>query len=461
MSSAGFKYFAIFGAMRTGSNLLERNLGQYDGITCHGELFNPAFIGKAGQEEHLGIDLAAREADPAKLISKMVNQSGDALPGFRIFQGHDPRVFEASLKDPKCAKIILRRRPLDSFVSLKIALATDQWILGNAPKRRAQTVHYDGGEYRAYLADLAEYETALRRGIQEAGQSAFELQFDDLKSADVMNGLVAYLGIEDRRGAFEEKIKRQNPEPLSEKVANYDEMMADLGTLGAEAVQVDRAPETERGSGVRDIIVGRKTALLYAPIPGVNSRPALGMMGHFDGSDPGLLKTGMNQKELGTWLESAPDHVSFTVVDHPIARAYEIFMSHIFPPEGARFPKIRRRLKKHFNVRFPDTLDGWSLEDHAASFEAYLVFLKSNLAGQTSIRIDPNWEAQHKLVASVSQVQPIGRIIRSQDFEDFAQGVAASLESPAPQFGEAIEATEYLRCSRLRQNRIKRRGLIG
>jgi len=392
MSSAGFKYFAIFGAMRTGSNLLERNLGQYDGITCHGELFNPAFIGKAGQEEHLGIDLAAREADPAKLISKMVNQSGDALPGFRIFQGHDPRVFEASLKDPKCAKIILRRRPLDSFVSLKIALATDQWILGNAPKRRAQTVHYDGGEYRAYLADLAEYETALRRGIQEAGQSAFELQFDDLKSADVMNGLVAYL---------------------------------------------------ERGSGVRDIIVGRKTALLYAPIPGVNSRPALGMMGHFDGSDPGLLKTGMNQKELGTWLESAPDHVSFTVVDHPIARAYEIFMSHIFPPEGARFPKIRRRLKKHFNVRFPDTLDGWSLEDHAASFEAYLVFLKSNLAGQTSIRIDPNWEAQHKLVASVSQVQPIGRIIRSQDFEDFAQGVAASLESPAPQFGEAIEATEY------------------
>ncbi len=443
MNASGFKYFAIFGAMRTGSNLLERNLNQYDGITCHGEAFNPAFIGKAGQEELLGVDLATREADPSKLINKMVNKSGDSLPGFRIFQGHDPRVFEASLKDPECAKIILRRRPLDSFVSLQIALATDQWILGNAPKRRTETVHYDGSEYRAYLADLATYETALRRGLQEAGQSAFELRFEDLKSADVMNGLAAYLGVEDRRGSFEEKIKRQNPEPLSEKVSNYEEMMADLGALGSESVQVDRAPETERGFGLRDIIVCQNTAALFAPLPGVNAEAVLGMMGQFDGTEPGQLKTGLNQKELGNWLDAAPDHAAFTLVDHPLTRAYSVFMSHIFPPEGTPFPKIRRRLNKHFDVPLPESLDGWSVVDHSASFEAYLVFLKANLAGQTSIRIDALWEAQHKLVAAISQVQPVARIIRSDDLESVASDLASSLGKPAPVFAHKDAGTGY------------------
>ena len=39
------RYFAIFGAMRTGSNLLERTLASYDGLRTEGELFNPGFIG--------------------------------------------------------------------------------------------------------------------------------------------------------------------------------------------------------------------------------------------------------------------------------------------------------------------------------------------------------------------------------------------------------------------------------
>lgn len=432
MSVGDFKYFAIFGAMRTGSNLLERNLDQFDQITCHGELFNPSFIGKAGQEEYLGLDLTEREDNPQKLIKKMINQSGDALPGFRIFQGHDPRVFRACLGDPKCAKIVLRRRPLDSFVSLQIALKTDQWILGNAPKRRTATITYDGLEYRDYLARLAEYEAELRHGLQEAGQTAFELRYEDLKSPGAMNGVAKYLGISGRINSFEEKIKRQNPEPLSEKVANFEEMMADLGHMGVETIQSSTAPETTRGSGVRDIVVCNKSPVLFAPVAGVDAGPALDAMGQFDGSVTGSLRTGMNQKELGNWLESASGLISFSVVDHPLERAYRGFMRHIFPPEGATFPKIRRRLKRQFELRLPDELTGWSVEDHASAFEAFMVFLKSNLAGQTSIRIDPSWEAQHKLLAGISSVQPIGRIIRGQDFSNEVKEIAKALGKERP-----------------------------
>jgi LPS sulfotransferase NodH len=41
----GFRSFVILAAMRTGSNFLEESLNGVPGITCHGELFNPAFVG--------------------------------------------------------------------------------------------------------------------------------------------------------------------------------------------------------------------------------------------------------------------------------------------------------------------------------------------------------------------------------------------------------------------------------
>jgi len=432
MTRDRFRYFAIFGAMRTGSNLLERNLNQFENITCHGELFNPGFIGKAGQESYLGIDLDEREKTPDRLIRKIINKSDDALPGFRIFQGHDPRIFQSCLSDPDCAKIILRRRPLDSYISLKIAKATDQWMLGNAPKRRTAIVTYNGAEYRDYLTRLGAYDAALRQGLQLAGQTAFEIRYEDLKSPDAMNGLAAFLGLSEQRGTFDEKIKRQNPEPLREKVANFDEMMADLGALGVDAIQTERAPETEKGLGARDLITCTKTPLLFAPIPGVDSQPTLDMMAQFDGCACSDLKTGMNQRELAKWLDEAPDLHAISVIDHPLDRAYRVFMTHIFPPEGALFPKIRRRLKKQFDVPLPDSLDGWSSAEQASSFEQFLVFLKSNLAGQTSIRIDPIWEAQHKLLAGLFSVQPIARVIRSTDFESEALRLAQLLQKPAP-----------------------------
>lgn len=106
-----FKYFTIFGAMRTGSNLLERSLDQYAGLSGHGELFNPQFIGKPDRREFLTMPLADRNADPIGLLNLLVEASPHAIPGFRIFDNHDQRVIDFAARDPNCAKIILRRNP--------------------------------------------------------------------------------------------------------------------------------------------------------------------------------------------------------------------------------------------------------------------------------------------------------------------------------------------------------------
>ena len=90
----------MFAEMRTGSNFLEANLNALPGVICHGEVFNPHFIGKKDQTEYLGVDMAARESDPLVLLRKL--REGDAaLTGFRFFHDHDPRVLAAVLPDPR------------------------------------------------------------------------------------------------------------------------------------------------------------------------------------------------------------------------------------------------------------------------------------------------------------------------------------------------------------------------
>jgi len=111
-----FDYFVVFAEMRTGSNFLETNLNAIEGLACHGEAFNPHFIGYPNKTDLLGISREARDKDPLKVIGALRDEPG-ALRGFRFFYDHDPRALDIVLDDPRCAKIILTRNPLDSYRS--------------------------------------------------------------------------------------------------------------------------------------------------------------------------------------------------------------------------------------------------------------------------------------------------------------------------------------------------------
>ena len=125
-----FDYFVMFAEMRTGSNFLESNLNSFDGLTCYGEAYNPHFIGYPSKNDLLGVTQAMRDADPLCVINKIIEKT-DGLPGFRLFHNHDARAIDHCIPDPKCAKIILTRNPLESYVSWKIAQQTNQWKLTN------------------------------------------------------------------------------------------------------------------------------------------------------------------------------------------------------------------------------------------------------------------------------------------------------------------------------------------
>ncbi|MEM6277607.1 MAG: nodulation protein NodH, partial [Pseudomonadota bacterium] len=118
---ADFDYFVLFAEMRTGSNFLEANINRYSDLACLGEVFNPHFLAYPDTEELLGFTQAQRDADPLALVAAIRDQKG--VQGFRFFHDHHAAILEHIVEDPRCAKVILTRNPVESYVSWKIAQA--------------------------------------------------------------------------------------------------------------------------------------------------------------------------------------------------------------------------------------------------------------------------------------------------------------------------------------------------
>ena len=407
-----FKYFVLLANMRTGSNLFEQNIRLYEEFSCHGELFNPHFVGYPNVHEAFGVSMSEREKKPQKLINRMLAQETETLPGFRLFADHDHRALSDCLADSDCAKIVLTRNPIDSFVSHLIAVATDQWKLTDISKRKKAKVHFDFVAFRSYLNRLNDYLSNIQKGLQHSGQAAFYLQYNDLNKVETFNGLATYLGGHELRKELQGKIVRQNPEGLEEKVENFEEMKEQLKSLDLLAMKAVPALEPVRNPGSKNFKAGRKAPILLMSLE-KGTDPALDvwLQKHekaLSGSDD--LETNMNQKQLGDWLASHPDRVSLSVLTHPVERAYAAFYKHIFKGGDDLFPWIRNTLEKNYNVTLPDvgmTKDpnrtviensGYGISNHQTAFLKFLRFLKGNLQGQTRARVDQSWASQNSIL---------------------------------------------------------------
>ena len=417
MTGSGFTYFAVFGAMRTGSNLLERTLNQYPGVRCHGELFNPNFIGAANSDAFRGIGIGERDRNPTKIISSLADRKGDCIEGFRIFQGHDQRVLDHCTRDPKCAKIILRRSSVDSYVSLKIAKRTDQWVLGGIAKRKSAIVEFVPDEYESFIRDRESFYVSVERDIQISGQSAFELSFDDLKSVEILNGLARFLGKPTELSSLKEPIKRQNPEPLHEKIQNFEEMRDYLAGRTEISDIGDRALVSSGDGTIRDVVVCTQPNLIYVPLAGNHRQDVVNELAQRDDH-----ATDLSEGEFNTWLKFHPDHVSFSIVEHPLERIYSVFRRRLIDGPG-KFRNIQKRLIANFGLRLDDTGNLKALRE---DFSAFLEFILANLSGQTAVRVAADWQLQSHHIQAMSRVVPIRRIYRPSDLTDMSRETGLS-----------------------------------
>lgn len=425
--SRRFDYFALFAEMRTGSNFLEESLNGIPGLTCHGELFNPHFIGHANTSELFGITLQEREADPLKLL-ETVRARTDGMAGFRFFHDHDPRILAHCLPDPACAKIILTRNPVDSYVSLKIAGRTGQWRLRDMKNAKSARVPFDESEFIAHLDRMQAFQLRLLYGLQTTGQTAFYIGYDDLQEVEVLNGLARFLGIDHQMERPSRRTKVQNPSGLEDKVTNFPEMEAALARL--DRFDLSRTPnfEPRRGPMVPSYVAAGAAPLLYQPVRcGVEPRVERWLQSLGGGQTP-LLRD-FTQKTLRQWKRRQGAHRSFTVIRHPVPRLYAAFCQRILPTGPGSFPEIRETLRKSYKLPIPKNAPGPGTDPKSirAAFLGFAGFIKGNLGGQTSIRVDPCWASQDMVLQGMAQFSLPDMVIRAEELETGLAQLCAQL----------------------------------
>ena len=438
-----FDSFVVFAEMRTGSNFLETNLNAFSGISCHGEAFNPHFIGYPNSSEILGITQSVRDADPSVLMIA-IQEKSKGIGGFRYFHDHDPRVLDLILADRRCAKIILTRNPVESYVSWKIAQKTGQWKLTDMKAHKAAQAVFDASEFTAHLEALQAFQVLLLNRLQTTGQTAFYVAYEDLQSVDVMNGLARYLGVDEALEGLDKSLKKQNPSPISEKVSNYDQMATALARL--DRFDLTRTPnfEPRRGPVVPSYVAAADSALLYLPIRGAPDVQVMDWMAALDGKSRNELRTKMSQKDLRQWKRRHKGHRSFTVLRHPVDRAHDAFCRYILGTGPDSYTQLRNTMIRRYKMPLPKNGPDASYDRsaHHAAFSAFLKFLRGNLNGQTAIRVDAAWCTQAQALQGFADFALPDRVIRESELESELHALAEGLgRTELPRLG-AREATD-------------------
>ena len=411
-----FHSFVVFAEMRTGSNLLEANLNALPGVVSHGEVFNRYILGKKDRTELFGITIEERDRDPRPLLRKLREET-DGLPGFRFFHDHDLRILDDVLPDPACAKIILTRNPLESYVSWKIAQATDQWKLTNARRLKTAKVRFDVAEFLQHLQDIQAFQLTLLHALQTTGQTAFYLDYEDLGSLDVINGLAAFLGVEARLKALDDTLKKQNPGPLEDKLENPEALAEAIAAV--DVFNLGRTPsfEPRRAAGVPTALAS-DAGLLFLPI---RSGPEAAVRDWFAALGP--VSEGFEQKSLRQWKRRHPGHRSFTVLRHPLLRAHAAFRQKIVMGEA---PDLRRILINGFLAELQPPGEPFATaEAERAAFLIFLTYCRLAVGGQTGARVDPGLASQTALVQGFASFQPLDYLLREDRLVEGLANLAA------------------------------------
>ncbi|PWJ21780.1 nodulation protein NodH [Jannaschia seohaensis] len=417
-----FDAFVLFAEMRTGSNHLEASLNALSDVTGYGELFNPVFIGAHNREALFGIDLAARDADPMALLAA-IRRETPGLPGFRYFHDHDPRVLEPVLTDPRIAKVILTRNPLDAYVSLAIARETGQWRLTNPKMAKAAKVRFDGAAFDRLIARHAAFRDRVTGALQRSGQTAFWIDYEQIGDLEVLNGLAAFLGSADRLGELPGKLKRQNPGTVEEKVENPEEMRAHLGRLDPFLARRPASPDPASPPELSRLTAAAESPLIHVALPGGPGAAVADWLTALDGAP---AQTDLTPREFRRWLRGAKGLSSFCVLRHPLDRAHAAWRQ-VLAAKGREANTVRRVLANQHGVALPEA------EDDPEGFAGFLRALAAVRGGQSALSVAPDWDGQAELLAGMTPVLIPMRLLREREAQAALDAMAqAAGRMPQP-----------------------------
>ena len=245
--------FILLGHARCGSTLLICSLSKHPDIHLFGELFNtveeerqrsfrsglrfpqaarakgdgtatdPHDFYRYGDD---GVAFLHRNVfyehahSPVAVGFKLFYQQARATPGAR-------RVWRYLGAHPEVRVVhLVRRNLLESLLSLRVALATDEWARPRgAPAAAPPPVRLRAEECERYFARVERGRERARRRF--AGHAVLEVEYErDLcgRFGEAVRGVERFLGVPEGGAAATPQLEKQGVGGLRERVSNYEEL---------------------------------------------------------------------------------------------------------------------------------------------------------------------------------------------------------------------------------------------
>jgi LPS sulfotransferase NodH len=234
--------FVLLSSPRTGSTLLAMALHAHPAVVMGGELFHPFEEERKRHAMNPQCALTVLDdyyhegVDPVRFLEQQLY--GRAYPpekmaaGFKLFHFHLPdgpaAVFWSWLAAERDIRIIhlYRRRLLEAFVSLEIALRTQEWrrpaSTGSAmPDLGPLTIDVD--RFKRYADALASCVERMNATLKDHPMLTLEYQDDIVAQFEAtVKKVEEFLGI--ASCPLPKKLQKQARSPLSEEIANFHEV---------------------------------------------------------------------------------------------------------------------------------------------------------------------------------------------------------------------------------------------
>lgn len=227
--------FVILGMMRTGSNFLEQLIDSSDKAICYGELLNKTFVGLSAYSID-GYDrnaMSKRDTNLETFFENADQISADRKWGFRLFLDHNESVRKQLENNDNIKKVILSRNFFDSYISLQKALATNQWILKEAGKRKeVDKLTLDCNDFAAYAVRHSMYYNQMYQKAARNPESYFNIDYSELNDDKRLIELFNFLGLSYKDNLNKVSLVKQNTRTRESLIENYDEVLRFMRSNG-------------------------------------------------------------------------------------------------------------------------------------------------------------------------------------------------------------------------------------
>lgn len=213
-------------------------------------------------------------------------------------------------------------------------------------------------------------------------------------------------------------------------------MQADLHQLDPFALGQVPNFEPRRGPTVPSFTTSEAgSGLIYMPIKG---GVTISQQEWFKGL--GQVTRDYTQSSLRQWKRQHPGHRSFTILRHPLHRAWDAFLQLLSEAK----PELRQLMRETHRVPLPEDAALAELNDDQVMplFRDFLEFLGRNLSGQTTLPTHPHWATQSAVLGGFGRFAQPDMLLREERLEDDIAYLCKTADIPDPQM-EKLEPGNY------------------